>query len=118
MIKLYLDEDVHEDIAMALRLRGYDIKTTKEAGNKGISDIEQLIYAAKKDRVIISFNIADFNKLHLEFIKKGIEHSGIILSKQLPVGIIVKALLKLLSKIENERLRNNIIWLSNWIEAS
>ncbi len=29
MIKLYLDEDVHEDIAMALRLRGYDIKTTR-----------------------------------------------------------------------------------------
>lgn len=25
MMRLYLDEDVHEDIAMALRLRGYDV---------------------------------------------------------------------------------------------
>jgi len=116
MIKLYLDEDVHEDIAMALRLRGYDIKTTREAGNKGLSDIEQLRYATKKDRVIISFNIADFNRLHSEFIKKGIEHSGIILSKQLPIRIIVKALLKLLSKIGSERMKNNIIWLSDWIK--
>jgi predicted nuclease of predicted toxin-antitoxin system len=116
MIKLYLDEDVHEDIAMALRLRGYDIKTTREVGNKGLSDIEQLRYATKKDRVIISFNIADFNKLHSEFIKKGIEHSGIILSKQLPIGIIVKALLKLLSKIGSERMKNNIIWLSDWVK--
>jgi len=116
MIKLYLDEDVHEDIAMALKLRGYDIKTTREAGNKGLSDIEQLIYATKKDRVIISFNISDFNRLHSEFIKKGIKHSGIILSKQLPIGIIVKALLKLLSKIDNERLKNNLVWLSDWIK--
>lgn len=36
MMRLYLDEDVHEDIAKALRLRGYDVKTTKEA------DIDQL----------------------------------------------------------------------------
>ncbi len=116
MIKLYLDEDVHEDIAMALRLRGYDIKTTREAGNKGLSDIEQLIYATKKDRVIISFNIADFNRLHSEFIKKGIEHSGIILSKQLPIGIIIKALLNLLSKIGSEKLKSNVIWLSDWVK--
>ncbi|MBI3584030.1 MAG: DUF5615 family PIN-like protein [Nitrospinae bacterium] len=116
MIKLYLDEDVHEDIAMALRLRGYDIETTREAGNKGLSDIKQLIYATKKDRVIISFNISDFNRLHSEFIKKGIKHSGIILSKQLPIGIVVKALLKLLSKIDSERLKNNLVWLSDWIK--
>ena len=48
MVKLYLDEDVHEDIAMALRLRGYDVKTTKEAGNKGLSDIEQIKYATSE----------------------------------------------------------------------
>ena len=60
MMKFYLDEDVHEDIAMALRLRGYDIRTTKEAGNKGLTDIEQLKYAASEDRIIISFNASDF----------------------------------------------------------
>lgn len=42
MMRLYLDEDVHEDIAMALRLRGYDVKTAKEANNKGLGDIDQL----------------------------------------------------------------------------
>ena len=115
MIRLYLDEDVHEDIAMALRLRGHDVKTTKEAGNRGLSDIEQLKYATKKDRVIISFNIADFNKLHSEFMKNGMKHSGIILSKQLPVGIIVKALLRLFYNIDSEKIKNNIIWLSDWV---
>lgn len=116
MIKLYLDEDIHEDIAMALRLRGYDVKTTKEAGNKGLSDIEQLKYASAKRRVIISCNISDFNRLHSEFIKKGLGHSGIILSKQLPVGIIVKALLRMLSNIDSEEIRNNVVWVSDWIK--
>ena len=115
MVKLYLDEDVHEDIAIALRLRGYDVKTTKEAGNKGLSDIEQIKYATSENRVIISFNVADFHKLHSEFIKKGIEHSGIILSKQLPIGTIIKALLRLLSDIKSENFRNNMLWLREWI---
>lgn len=115
MIRLYLDEDVHEDIAIALRLRGYNVETTKEAGNKGLSDMEQLKYATVEDRVIISFNIADFYKLHSEFIKKGLNHSGIILSKQLPIGMIVKALLRLVSGISYNKARNKIIWLSDWI---
>jgi hypothetical protein len=66
MIRLYLDEDVPEAIAMAVRLRGY-------------------------------------------------EHSGIIISKQLPIGVIVKALLRLLSSVNYGKVRNNIIWLSDWI---
>jgi len=41
MIKLYLDENVPEAISVELRLRGYDIKTVRDAGRKGTPDIEQ-----------------------------------------------------------------------------
>jgi len=116
MIRLYLDEDVHEDIAAALILRGYDVETTKEAGNKGLSDIDQLKYASSENRVIFTFNIADFYKIHSDFIKRGLNHNGVILSKQLPIGKIVKALLKLLSSINPEKFRNNVVWLSDWVE--
>ena len=44
------------------------------------------------------------------------EHGGIIISKQLPIGIIVKALLKLLSRATTAKVKNNIIWLSDWIK--
>ncbi len=115
MIKLYLDENVPEAIAVALRLRGYDIKTVKDAGRKGISDIDQLKYSTSEDRAIFTFNTADFYKIHTEFIKEGINHRGIILSKQLSIGTIVKALSKLLSSINRKNLQNNIIWLSDWI---
>lgn len=112
MIKLYLDEDVPEAIAKALRLRGYDVTTVREAGRKALTDIDQLNYASSENRVIFSFNVADFNKIHTDFIEKGLSHSGIILSKQLPIGAIVKALLKLLSDITSEKAKNNIFWLS------
>jgi len=44
MIKLFVDEDVPEAIAVALRLRGYDVLTAKESGRKGFTDIDQLTY--------------------------------------------------------------------------
>jgi predicted nuclease of predicted toxin-antitoxin system len=116
VIKLYLDENVPESVAMALRLRGYDVITVKEAGRKGLSDIEQLEYASSENRLIFTFNVADFHKIHSEFIKTGRHHNGIIFSKQLPVRRIVKALLKLLSSLNSETVRNNVVWLSDWIE--
>lgn len=109
MIKLYLDEDVPEAVAMSLRLRGYEVLTVKETGKKGLTDIEQLKYASSQNRVIFTHNIADFNKIHSDFIKKGLDHSGIILSKQLPIGVIVKALLKLFANLNYEKVKNNII---------
>ena len=112
MIKLYLDEDVPESIAKALRLRGYNVTTVKEAGRKGLTDIDQLKYASSENRVIFTFNVADFCKIHSEFITKGFNHSGIILSKQLPIGIIFKALLRLLPNVTPEKVKNNLLWLS------
>ncbi|MFN3533573.1 MAG: DUF5615 family PIN-like protein [Candidatus Brocadia sp.] len=62
MIKLYLDEDVPETIALSLRLRGYDVVTVKETGKKGVTVIEQLKYAFSENRVIFTHNIANFYK--------------------------------------------------------
>jgi len=77
MAKLYLDENVPEAIAVELRLRGYDIKTVKDAKRKGLSDIEQLNYATSEGRAIFTFNTADFCKIHKEMLKQGFNHGGI-----------------------------------------
>jgi predicted nuclease of predicted toxin-antitoxin system len=116
MINLYLDENVPEAVALGLRLRGFDVVTVRDTRRKGLSDFEQLQYAASENRAIFTFNVADFQKIHHEFLKGGMEHKGIILSKQLPIGIIVKALLKLLSRVTTAKVKNNIIWLSDWIK--
>jgi predicted nuclease of predicted toxin-antitoxin system len=110
-VKLYFDENVPEAISSALRLRGYDVTTVKDVQRKAASDLDQLRYASLQKRVLFTFNIVDFIKLHEEFVTSGRRHSGILLSKQLPVGIIVKRLLKLLPRIHLDEIENNVIWL-------
>ncbi len=112
-LKLYFDENVPEAIAVAIRLRGYDVTTVRDAGRKAASDLDQLRYASLQKRILFTFNVADFAKLHDEFVTTGRHHGGILLSKQLPVGIIVKRLLKLLSHLPDRELKNNIIWLTD-----
>ena len=71
MIKLYLDENVPEAVALGLRLRGFDVVTVRDTEHKGLSDFEQLQYAASEKRAIFTFNVADFQKIHNEFLKGG-----------------------------------------------
>jgi hypothetical protein len=54
--------------------------------------------------------------MHSKLAKEGFTHAGMILSKQLPIGVIVKALLRLLSDLKHEKVRNSIVWLSKWVE--
>ena len=54
MIRLFLDEDVPEAIAIALRLRGYNVVTVWEAGRKGLTDKEQLDYAYSEKRIFFT----------------------------------------------------------------
>jgi len=115
MIKVYFDEDVPDGVAVGLRLRGYDVQTAREAGRKGLSDREQVDYAVSQQRVIFSHNVADFMRFHRECLQTGDHHQGMILSKQRPVGEIVRALLRLLSGLKEEDVKNRVMWLSDWI---
>lgn len=49
-IELYLDEDVSVLVGELLRVRGFTVLTTQEAGRKNTSDEEQLAYAALHHR--------------------------------------------------------------------
>ena len=111
MIKLYLDEDVHKKVATALRLKGYDVISAHEEQKHSLSDYQQLEYAVAEGRAIFTFNVGDFNRLHKEYIKSGKNHSGILLSKQTPIGDTIKQLVKFLYANSSEKIRNNIFWI-------
>ena len=98
-----------------LRLRGYDVVTAREAERKGAADVEQLDYAHSEGRIFLTHNIADFVKIHLDYVREGREHSGIILARQLPIGLIVTAMLRLLSSSKAKNVQNKVVWLSEWI---
>lgn len=112
--RLYLDEDVHRRVASALRLRQYDIVSAHDAHRWGLTDDEQLGFAASQGRAIVTFNVADFVVLHGEWLRAGRTHAGIIVSEQLPIGIMVRRLLTLLGTRSAEDLALQLLWLQSF----
>ncbi|MCL4536233.1 MAG: DUF5615 family PIN-like protein [Nitrospirae bacterium] len=113
-IKIYLDEDVPFSFAQALINRGVDVITTQQAGNLTQSDAEQLVYAALQMRAIFTHNKRDFIMLHNEYFRNGKEHTGIIVSDQLPPGILLKRFMKLWFSLHYSDMKNRLEFLSNW----
>ena len=107
-MKLLLDEDVHPPLAEALRRRGYDAVHVQEVGRKGLDDAEQLAYAAEQARCLVSFNVGDFSRLHVEYLTQNETHAGIFLSKQRPVGEVLRRLVLTLNRFAGETLQNRL----------
>lgn len=113
-VKFYLDEDVPVSFSQALLNRGVNISTTQETDNVGNTDIQQLKFANQKKRVIITHNKRDFIKLHKEFLESNRQHCGIIVSDQLPVGVLLKRVMKLWFTVDANDMKNRLEFLSNW----
>src|SRR5437879_11838216 len=63
-VRLYLDHHIKIQLAADLRTRGYDVITSQEAGMETAPDEDQLDFATKQGRTILTFNIRDFAPLH------------------------------------------------------
>ena len=110
----YLDENIQIALADALTTRGIDALTTQQGGNIGVEDIAQLTYAAEKGRTILSYNKRDFAVIHYEWMKIGRFHAGIILSDQLPIGIVLRRIMRLYYAVNREEMTNRLEYLSTW----
>lgn len=53
-MEFHLDENVSEAIALGLRRRGHSVSTTPEAHLLGVTDEEQLAFALRESRIMIS----------------------------------------------------------------
>ena len=113
---LYLDEDTQSDaLITALRSRAINLLTTSEAGMVGRADEEQLRFAASGKRVIITSNIADFARLHTQWLHVGREHHGILLLHQQKwgPGELARRIIRLLADPPGKDMRNRIEFLSH-----
>jgi len=70
-MKLYLDEDMSPKVAQALRERGYDVTSSHEVGNDGLSDAEQLRYATGQGRYLVTYNRRDYLALADQWFRRG-----------------------------------------------
>lgn len=111
-IRLYLDEDVSDRVASALRLRGFDVLSAHDVERWGLSDQEQLRGATAEGRCVFTFNAPYFCRLHTEWMRQDQEHCGIIVSDQLPIGEVTRRLLRLLNSISADEMRNQVYWLA------
>lgn len=113
-ISLYLDEHIQSALGESLRARGVDILTTQEARNIGVEDVDQLLFASQNNRSLLSYNKRHFAKIHSDWISTKRSHGVIILSDQLPAGIVLRRLMRLYFSLTSADMRNRLEYLSFW----
>ena len=113
-IRLYLDEDVHPDIAPVLRGMDFDVVSTVEKGKKGATDREQIDFAIREHRTLLTFNVKDFVILYNLLYEVRTNHAGRIISSQVPFKELLRRILKLLHHKTAEKMANWIEFLNNW----
>jgi predicted nuclease of predicted toxin-antitoxin system len=114
-MRLYLDEDaMRRSLVRALRARGVDVITALDAGMIERRDREHLDYATEQGRVLCTFNVGDFYRLHSEYLNQGKPHAGIILMRQqhYSVGEQLRRLLRLIASRSAEEMENWVEFLS------
>ncbi len=112
--KLYIDEDaMSHALVQGLRARGVDVATVFEAELTGEDDEPQLVFATEQERVLYSYNVEYFCKLHSTFLQQGRQHAGIIVVHRLKlsIGQQIRGLLKLANSRNAEEMKNTLEFL-------
>ena len=104
-MRLYLDDDtVHRLLVRLLRQAGHDVCLPSDVGLAGRDDAEHLAKAVVENRVLLTHNHGDFEKLHNLVMTVGGHHPGILVvckennpKRDLTQQGIVRAIAKLLA---------------------
>jgi hypothetical protein len=118
-IRLYFDEDsMRHALIYALRARGIDVQTALDAAMIERTDEAHLEFATAQGRVLCSFNVGDFYKLHTGYLAQHKLHTGIVLARQqqYSVGEYMRRLLNLMVHLTAEEMQNRVEFLSAWGE--
>ena len=121
---MYFDEDsMWQALVTALRARGIDVQTALEAVMIARTDEDHLAFATAQGRILCSFNIGDFYRLHTRYMAQHQSHTGIVLAQstlrpqQYSVGEYMRRLLRLMAHLTAEEMHNRVEFLSAWGET-
>ena len=117
-VTLYTDADIHGGLAAQIRRHGFDAMSAYETGNAELNDIEQLAYAASQGRTILTCNSKDFEPLYEAWWRAERKHSGIVVSEQLPIGEMLRRVLRLLNTVTSDELMNGYRNLAEFAERT
>ena len=107
-IRYYLDEHVDPDIARALRRYGIAATTTVEAGLRTQSDLAQLEFAAREQRVLVTHD-ADF----LRLIGQLPHHAGVAYGTRSArsLGEMIRSLILIYEVLTPEEMMDRVEYL-------
>ena len=107
---LYCDEDVSVVLAAMLSARGFSVMTARDSSQLGLSDEDQLAFAAQTDTVLLTHNRVDFEQLHRRWLESGRRHSGIIVARRrLPMELAGRVG-RLLARLSAEDFANQLFY--------
>ena len=110
---LLLDEDASRwALLKALRSRGLDAASIVELGCGSRDDEGVLELAARSGRVLFTFNVGDFCRLHDEYQLAGRQHCGIIVAPRQhePVGMLLKKIIHRPSATPPDQWSNRLVF--------
>jgi predicted nuclease of predicted toxin-antitoxin system len=110
-IEIYLDENVHVLIAKIINSHGFKAVTTQDVGRKGVSDSDQMEYAAKNGYAILTHDRADFEDLAAEYFASDKTHYGIVILADNSPQEISKRILDILNNFTADEMINQIIYI-------
>jgi predicted nuclease of predicted toxin-antitoxin system len=113
----FIDEDLPPAIAEILQTAGISATSVVHEKRQGLSDEEQLRYAASRQLVLVTANVADYVELSRQWASRGREHAGLVLvsTKRFPrrdARAIARALRVLAARETVSQLRNSAWFLT------
>ena len=117
-IALYTDEDITNELAPAVRERGFDAQSAAEAGLLNADDAIQLAYAAEHNLTLITCNAGDYLQLARQYAEAGRPHSGIIISSEQfsrrRFGELLRLVLRLMNSLSADEMQNCVVYLQQF----
>lgn len=101
-MRFYLDENLSAKIAEIGRGRGLDLLSSHECGQNGLSDEQQLRFAAAKGRCFVTQNRDDLITLTVRFFEAGWPHAGVLIVPSSFRAGRFSSLVEALAKYEQE----------------
>lgn len=94
-----------------LSARGFNVLTVRDAKQLGQTDIEQLNIATEGNRILLTHNRVDFEQLHLECLKVGSTHTGIVIARRRLPAELAARIGRLVTRLPPEDFANQLFYI-------
>lgn len=109
--EVYLDEDVHVLIAELVRSYGFAATTARQEHKLGLVDEVQLAYAVQTEKVILTHNRIDFERLAESYFHAGKDHFGIIIAVRRSPYEVARRVARILDHVSAEEMKNQLKYI-------